>query len=215
VKRAAALLLVALTTAAALAACRQYMPSNRFLQPRRSPLVSSNTRDARGKFNHEKHASTLSAKGITCADCHRFDVLIDTSNEQMAKDLSMHAQQPGSAACHYCHGPSDTHIAAAPSACMTCHQNLLPLLPTNHEVAWLKVHATVATTQPAQCENCHKQAYCINCHEARDTIQTVVHDRNFRFYHSIQARANPMQCGSCHRPDYCTNCHAQGKVNLQ
>ena len=213
-RRVGCLILCTLAAVTVITACRQFMPTNRYLQPRRSPLISSSTRDALGRFNHPLHASILAAHEITCADCHRFDVRIDTSNDQMARELSSMSQIPRSTPCHFCHIEHDTRVAAAPSACTTCHQNILPLRPPNHDVAWLKVHGTVAPGEPTQCESCHKPAYCINCHEARDTIQTVMHDRNYLTYHSVDARANPMQCGNCHRPDYCSNCHAQGKPNL-
>ncbi|MFQ5665346.1 MAG: hypothetical protein ACE5I7_02830 [Candidatus Binatia bacterium] len=204
---------LAVGTAVMLAACRQYLPSNRYLQLRQPSHAMRSTADARRKFDHVRHAPRLTAAHVTCIDCHRFDELIEASNEQLARDLSSHGQYPGGAACHYCHRVSDTHMAGAPSACITCHENLLPLQPADHEVAWLKVHATMAEAEPARCENCHRHAFCIDCHARRDTIQTRVHERNFRFFHGIQVRANPMQCGSCHREDFCINCHRQGKVD--
>jgi nitrate/TMAO reductase-like tetraheme cytochrome c subunit len=212
-RRRVGLMAAALATAALITACRQYLPSNRYLQLRQGSEARS-TRDARGKFNHAKHASALAAAQTTCLGCHRFDALIVASDEALARELSMRALRPGSTACHYCHREADTRMANAPSACTTCHENLLPLLPEDHEVAWLKVHATVAPAQPARCESCHRQAFCIDCHERRDTIQTRMHERNFRFFHSVQVRANPMQCGSCHREDFCINCHVRGEVDV-
>ena len=156
----------------------------------------------------------MSSANVVCGDCHRFDALIETGNEQMARELSARTQYPGSAACHHCHGLSETHMAKAPQVCTTCHENLEPLKPADHEVAWLKVHATMAQANPAQCEHCHRESFCIDCHDRRDTIQARVHEHNFRFFHSVQARANPMQCGSCHREDFCINCHKQGKVEF-
>lgn len=197
-----------------VAACRNVMPTNRFLQPRPASRASLSTADARHKFDHGLHDKPLHSAGLICVDCHQFAVKIETGNEELAKALSAHAQYPGSAACHSCHAQDNTQTAAAPRTCTTCHENLLPLLPDNHKVAWSKAHATVARTDPAQCENCHRQNECIDCHARRDTIETRVHERNFRFYHSVQARANPMQCGSCHRVDYCINCHQQGEDGL-
>ncbi len=205
---------LSLTAATLFVACRQYLPTNRYLQPRSSNPAQS-TADARNKFDHAAHSSVLASANITCADCHRFDVTLGTANEEMAKEQSLRALYPGSEACHYCHLPSDTKMTAAPSACTTCHTNLAPLRPEDHDLAWSKVHAAMARANPERCEGCHRQAECINCHERRDTIQTVVHDRNFRFFHGIEARANPMQCGSCHREDFCIRCHQQGKVDLQ
>lgn len=199
----------ALAAATLIAACRQYLPTNRYLQPRAAQAPS--TRDARGKFRHAGHALRLATAGITCGDCHRFDVLIETPNDDMAREISTRAQQPRGEACHYCHTDA-TRLVEAPSTCFTCHDNLQALRPADHEVAWLKVHESMARANPAQCENCHRESFCIDCHQRRDTIQTRVHERNFRFFHSVQARANPMQCGSCHREDFCRNCHVQGKV---
>lgn len=213
-RRAAAFLAVSVAVAAAMAACRQYLPTNRYLQLRQPPRAAHSTADARRKFDHAKHASTFAKAGVTCLECHRFDALIDASNEQMAHELSARALYPGSAPCHYCHTESATRMEAAPSACTTCHENLAPLKPADHDVSWLKVHATMAPANPARCEGCHRASFCIDCHERRDTIQTRVHERNFRFFHSVQARANPIQCGSCHREDFCINCHQQGKVLL-
>lgn len=199
---------------AALTACRNAMPTTSFLHKRAAP-ESKSTSDARHRFDHALHADVLAAQGQTCADCHRFDVVIETGEEALASDISARALHPGGAACHYCHGPSDTKMANAPGACTTCHTNLLPLRPADHDVSWTRVHASVAQAQPGQCENCHKQSECIYCHQTRDTIQTIVHERNFLFYHSIEARANPMQCGSCHREDYCIRCHQQGKPEVR
>jgi nitrate/TMAO reductase-like tetraheme cytochrome c subunit len=211
VKRFAAALL-ALIGVVMITACRQYLPSNRYLQKRQPSQTVQSTKDARDKFNHARHTKALAEAGVSCPDCHHFNVLIDTSNEQLARDLATHALYPGSAPCHYCHVSDETRVSRAPQACTTCHENLQPLMPENHQIAWLTVHSSAAQTNPQQCANCHRDAFCINCHERRDTIQTVVHTRNFRFYHSIEARANPRQCGSCHREDFCTNCHQQNNV---
>ncbi len=203
---------VALALATA-SACRQYMPSNRYLQVREPSQTRLSTADARDKFNHGAHAPALAKSGMTCVDCHRFDALIETGNEQMARELSAHAQYPRGAACHFCHSPGETHVARAPQTCTTCHDNMAPLEPEDHQIAWLKVHESASRADPARCDSCHNQAFCIDCHERRDSIQTRMHERNFRFFHSVQARANPMQCGSCHREDFCINCHKQGKVD--
>lgn len=211
-KRLSTLVAVAIGLTAFAAACRQFMPVNRYLQPRESPKASLSTRDALTKFDHTRHAATFKAAHVTCLECHRFNELIDASNDDMARELSMRGLYPGGAACHYCHRQGDTHMASAPSACTTCHTNLLAIKPANHDVGWLKVHATVSQANSAECQNCHRQSFCIDCHERRDTIQTRVHERNFFYTHSIQARANPMQCGSCHRVDFCINCHQQGKI---
>lgn len=206
---------VAVSSAAALLpACRNYLPTNRYLRLRPAP-VSMSTADARQRFSHEQHTEVFAAHGQTCGDCHRFDMVIDTGEEALAKSLSAHALYPGSAACHYCHGPGDTKMATAPGNCRTCHENLQPLKPLDHDIAWYRVHARVAEAAPGECENCHRQAECANCHETRDTIQTIVHQRNFLVFHSIEARANPMQCGSCHREDYCIRCHQQGDVEVR
>ena len=211
-RRSAALVALALVTTVAITACRQYLPSNRYLQMRQPSQTVQSTKDAREKFNHARHTKALAQAGVSCADCHHFNVLIDTGSEQMARDLAAHALYPGSAPCHYCHVSEETRVSSAPQACTTCHENLQPLKPENHQIAWLKVHSSAAQTNPQQCENCHRSSFCINCHERRDTIQTVVHARNFRFFHSIEARANPRQCGSCHREDFCLNCHQQNNV---
>ena len=203
----AGMALMAIT--AALAACRDYLPANRFLRPRAAPQTNLSTADARRKFDHERHAKMFATQGLVCGDCHRFDAKIDTGDAQLAAQASGAALYPGSAACHYCHGPSETRIAAAPSACTTCHTNLVPLLPENHQVAWLRVHGATASADPVACQNCHRDAFCINCHQNRDSLLTFVHDRNYLSLHSVDARANPIQCGSCHREDFCINCHAK------
>lgn len=203
---------VALLAAGTLvAACRQYLPSNRYLQMRPSP--SRSTADARGKFDHARHDRRFAAAGVTCLDCHRFDALIDAPEAETAAGLSAHAQYPGSAACHYCHGPSATRMTTAPQTCATCHDNLLPLRPADHDLSWERVHAQMARVSPAQCDTCHRQAECIDCHQRRDTVRTRMHERNFLFIHGIQATANPMQCGSCHRQGFCTRCHQGTRVD--
>lgn len=192
----------------ALGACREYMPTNRYLQRRPAGAAARSTADARHKFDHDAHASILRQQGITCGDCHRFDAEI-TAGGTVARAYSGAAQHPGGSACHFCHGPDETRIAAAPQACTTCHDNVWPLLPPDHEIAWSRVHASVASANPVACQNCHRDAFCINCHQARDSVIAYVHPRDFVSYHSIAARANPMECGSCHREDYCINCHSK------
>jgi hypothetical protein len=86
---------------------------------------------------------------------------------------------------------------------------MAPLLPENHQIAWLRVHASVASANPVECQNCHRDSFCVNCHQNRDEILTFVHDRNYLSFHSVDARANPIQCGNCHRLDFCTSCHAK------
>lgn len=208
-RRLATLVLVAISLAVVFAACRQYLPQNRYLRLRTtSPLVS--TADARGKFDHRRHNEPLASLGVTCADCHRFDARTETSKEDLAGELERSALRPGGAPCHFCHRDGETRLAGAPQACTTCHENLRPLRPLDHDVAWLKVHAGMARDEPARCESCHRQAECITCHQRRDSINTIVHERNFRFFHSIEARANPARCGSCHREDFCIRCHLRG-----
>lgn len=192
--------------AAAVAACREYMPVNRYMRPRAAP--STSTTDARHKFDHERHAKVLKQEGLACGDCHRFDAQIEASEEALAGTASKAALYPGSAACHHCHGPSETRFAAAPSACTTCHSNLLALLPDNHQIGWLRAHSAIAAADPVACQSCHRDSFCIDCHQNRDPILTFGHDRNFLSMHSVDARANPIQCGNCHREDFCRSCHA-------
>jgi hypothetical protein len=194
------------------AACREYMPTNRYLQKRARPDVTTSAMAARGLFDHARHFDTLAAHDLSCIDCHSFDMRIETSDKPLAARLSRVGQYSSGEACHYCHKEAATKVMEAPGTCLTCHDNLLALKPDDHDIAWLRVHANATRADPQSCANCHAQSYCINCHQRRDTIQTVVHDRNFRFTHSIVARANPMQCGSCHRQDYCTQCHQQGEI---
>jgi hypothetical protein len=103
-------------------------------------------------------------------------------------------------------------MATAPGACITCHDNLAPIRPPDHDLSWDRVHAQMARVRPAECDNCHQQAECIDCHSRRDTVRTRVHERNFLYFHGIQATANPMQCGSCHREDFCIRCHQGTRV---
>jgi len=209
VRGAARVMTAVLAILLSLAACRNYMPANRFLHPRPAPQENRSTADARHKFSHERHTAILAERGMVCGDCHRFDAKIDTGNAPLAAMASKTALYAGSAACHHCHGPSETRIAAAPSACITCHSNLVPLLPENHQVGWLRAHAAVAAADPVACQNCHRDNFCVNCHQNRDSITTFGHDRNYLSMHSIDARANPIQCGSCHREDFCSRCHAK------
>jgi hypothetical protein len=203
---AIAALLAALLT---VSACRNYLPTNRFLQPRVKPHANKSTAEARQAFDHDAHAKIFGQQNVTCGDCHRFDAKITSADAAMVGALSAAALYPPGSACHYCHGPSPTRLASAPTACTTCHANLTPLMPADHQIAWSRVHASVASADPVACQNCHRDAFCIDCHQNRDSILTFVHERDYLSYHSIDARANPMQCGSCHREDFCINCHAQ------
>ena len=203
-------LLVAAAALTVAAACRQYLPVNRYVHLRRA--ASHSTADARRKFNHGTHGDVFAAADTSCIDCHRFDATVAATNEQAARELSAAGQYPGSAACHYCHGAGAGHVANAPQRCGTCHENLAPLRPENHDVGWGRVHASMARANPQDCETCHRQSFCIDCHQRRDSIQPRVHERNFRFFHSVEARAHPRQCGSCPRQDFCIRCHETGKV---
>lgn len=203
---AIAALIAALVT---VSACRNYMPTNRYLQPRSTVHASKSTAEARHAFDHEAHGAILAKQNVTCVDCHRFDAQLGTTDQALVGALSSAALVPGGSACHFCHGPSETKLAEAPSACTTCHSNLTPLMPADHQIAWSRVHASVASANPTACQNCHRDQFCIDCHQNRDSILTFVHERDYLSYHSIDARANPAQCGSCHREDFCINCHAQ------
>jgi hypothetical protein len=200
---------VVLGLAVLAAACRQYLPTNRYLQLR-GEKHKRVTVDVRHKFDHAAHATPLASANATCIACHRFDVLIETSNEQVGRELATRALHGGSAACHFCHVDESTRMPAAPGPCATCHDDLEPLRPDDHDLSWLRVHARMAQVNPSRCDLCHRQAECIDCHQKRDTIETKVHERNYRFFHSIEARANPMKCGACHREDFCIRCHQKG-----
>lgn len=193
--------------ATALGACRNYLPTGQYLQKRAAP--ERTTRDARGKFDHARHAPVFDQRDVTCLDCHRFDALLAQADDERARDLSALAMRPGSSPCHHCHQAGPTHVVGAPTECTTCHENLLALRPTDHEMAWRQLHGEAAQVDPARCANCHQQSQCVDCHQARDSIRTHVHVRNFRFLHGIEARANPSQCGTCHRQETCIRCHQQ------
>jgi len=204
----------ALLAVAALAiACRQYLPTNRYLQLRGGSGQATAAANVRGKFDHERHEAALGKLDVTCVDCHRFDLLIDTANDELARDLDGRALFGGTGSCHFCHVQSTTRVGTAPGECRTCHADLKPLRPEDHDLSWDRVHARMAQTDPVSCETCHRQSECISCHQSRNTIETRVHERNFRFFHSAEVRANPMKCGSCHRQDYCIRCHQRGKVH--
>jgi len=211
VKRSFATILAASLLLGGALACRDYLPNNRFMRLREMARSDSGTADARRAFSHKQHADSFGKAAVACGDCHRFDAEIRTGSEPLAATLSQMALLPGGAACHYCHGPSGTRVVAAPRSCITCHSNTAALLPENHQIAWLRVHASVASADPAECQNCHRDSFCVNCHQNRDSILTFVHDRNYISYHSVDARANPIQCGNCHRVDFCSNCHQQAR----
>jgi len=218
VSRPLRIALAGIVLALGAAACRDIMPTNSFLRMRPQATASQSTKDARQRYSHAKHAKALGDQAQACGTCHRFDAQIGPSEPGLAGALSMAAQIPGSAACHSCHGgpvaggtaaAQDLRMAAAPATCITCHSNMLPLLPENHQVAWLRVHASVASADPAECQNCHRDSFCVNCHQNRDDQLTFVHDYNYISFHSVDARANPIQCGNCHREDFCSGCHAK------
>ena len=76
-----------LVLALGAAACRDYMPENRFLRPRTAQKNLS-TADAQRKFDHAAHAPVLEKAGVPCNDCHRFDARITTSNPSLAAAVS-------------------------------------------------------------------------------------------------------------------------------
>jgi hypothetical protein len=212
-RRFAAAALALLTVAVLAMACRQYLPTNRYLQLRGEPRSPKAAANVRGRFDHAVHDAALGSIDATCVDCHRFDLLIDAADDAHARELAGRALFGGTGSCHYCHVHAESRQAAAPTTCYTCHSDLGPLRPEDHDLSWQRVHATKAQTDPVSCETCHRQPECIRCHQSRNTIETRVHERNFRFFHGAQARANPMQCGTCHRVDFCIRCHQKGELN--
>src|SRR5258706_299623 len=93
----------------------------------------SATRDVRGRG----HRLTRAERRGTCKGCHPFDAQMDAGTPPLAAEASAAALYPSTPPCHFSPAPSDTRIPAAPSPCTPCHSNMAPLLPENHQVAWL------------------------------------------------------------------------------
>jgi len=214
VKRLYALAIPCLVFVAAFPACRKFLPENQYLTRQDTARRDrASTADALAKFDHRAHATIFAEQSVACVDCHAFDLKLSVGDGDLAEALSAHGLHRGSEACHTCHGPPQRTVASAPDRCTTCHDNLNPIMPDNHNGAWQRVHGSIARGEGQSCASCHDQTFCVDCHQRRDEIQTRVHERNFRFFHSVEARANPRKCGVCHRVDFCSNCHERSRAN--
>jgi len=131
------------------------------------------------RFSHAGHAEKadqrLPADSVRCASCH-----LEAGAPWMAVKRSAVRQ------CLDCHGIKTEHLAAADSACATCHVTLaeakglprarvgrFPEPPSHRDPAFMEQHGDLATPAAAaaktvgvaqSCATCHAREFCITCH---------------------------------------------------
>lgn len=164
------------------------------------------------KFKHEKHVDILFEQQKECAYCHilpAIDTLIQQGGEfKMTPELNKMAHELKiDGKCHSCHKDQTTKADKAPKNCVTCHENMKTMKPTDHVNNWKRMHSVPAGLDRKECGNCHKDWYCQSCHTQQKSLDNFMHSRTFRLKHSLEALVDPGSCGTCHRVSFCIDCH--------
>jgi hypothetical protein len=121
------------------------------------------------RFDHVQHRAEAKAKPASCTACHT-----------EAGEPRMAVRPPVVGRCLDCHGIRTAHLAAADSACATCHVPLaravaltrgdvagFPAPPSHDDPRWptRAGHGAVARgTMTTNCATCHAQEFCYQCH---------------------------------------------------
>ncbi len=155
-------------------------------------------------YDHSAHAEVMEAKGVSCVTCHP----VGARTEQGAPSKAL---EPPLQVCHSCHlrEAKGAPRQAGPK-CLQCHADRMELVPSNHQVDWMKMHAIEARALSNSCDSCHEPRRCVDCHEGRGALSRTPHPPGFRATHGIEARIDPASCSTCHVETSCTACHTSG-----
>lgn len=121
------------------------------------------------RFDHVGHRVEAKEKAPSCGACHT-----EPGEPRMA------VRPPAAGRCLDCHGIKTAHLAAADTACATCHIPLaraatltrsdvarFPVPPSHDDAKWpgREGHGAVArSTMTTKCSTCHAQEFCYQCH---------------------------------------------------
>ena len=162
-------------------------------------------------FSHAAHV----ARADSCATCH---VASETGT-------SLPLGRPSMEVCLTCHNHKADYAEAR---CTKCHATMrnVPLRAVaefEHDGNWMSRHGLAATSQGADCLQCHQQSSCTECHSRvapatnaklfpEQVQKTLLHRGDFISTHAMEARADGATCERCHQaPNFCADCHrAQG-----
>lgn len=168
---------------------------------------------ARLVFSHARHLS----RGATCENCHAGMSEVGLATVMQlpteADCLACHDGEKADRTCSTCH-PSDGQGRLLTRA--AADRRAPPLIPRgassrgmNHDLDFVRNHATVAKSRRDQCSTCHADAFCVECHEG-DTRPMRIHEGDYLRTHGWQARAGTNDCQSCHRLQTdCRGCHVR------
>lgn len=161
-------------------------------------------------FDHAAHEDSLGDARVACSDCHPVGLALPAQEGTRAPEQAL---PPPVSTCHGCHlAEARRAPRAAPTACASCHADMLQLVPDNHGPGWLERHAADARAFGADCSSCHKTSECFDCHADRGPLTVDPHGPGFAAMHGVEARVDPRSCSTCHAASSCVACH-EGSVS--
>jgi hypothetical protein len=163
--------------------------------------------DPFARFDHEQHRTGYLESKVTCQACHPIGLVTGTDDFTAVKKVDELVLTPARGICHDCH-TGELRFPRAPTRCTTCHQDLAPLIPEDHEIGWERDHGWASLRHHSSCELCHTVGYCETCHAQRDERRATVHPATFRSTHGVEARLDPGRCQRCHLQSSCEACHS-------
>ncbi len=136
--------------------------------------------------------------------------------------MDAHGAMASRDACSTCHTQNDCtacHVSPAPGSAQalpTRPQVVAPGVgverssPGSHDSPFFlqAAHATLASSDGANCAACHTEESCVLCHSA--PIAPTYHPANFAQQHPAQAYSQTQECQNCHsQEEFCRACHVQ------
>lgn len=96
--------------------------------------------------DHDRHLSQV--PGATCTSCH---------NQVGHRPQSEQAyEQASHQTCDSCHERRQVSLIADSSlTCTTCHEDMVPITPQDHDASWRQNHGQAALKDATSCSPCH------------------------------------------------------------
>jgi hypothetical protein len=125
-------------------------------------------------------------------------------------------------ACSTCHTQNDCtacHVSPAPGSAEALPERPQVVAPGvgversapgSHESPFFlqAAHASLASSDEANCAACHTEESCVLCHSA--PIAPTYHPANFVQQHPSRAYSQTQECQNCHsQEEFCRACHVQ------
>lgn len=137
--------------------------------------------------NHDRHLSQV--PGTTCTSCH--DQVGHRPSSEQEYEKASHQT------CDSCHERRQVSLVADSSlTCTTCHADMVPITPQDHDTSWRLNHGQAALKDPTSCSPCHTSRDLPN-------VQTV--STGSRGGADAGAWLRPMPAGPV--GDACRDCH--------